>query len=109
VALEVADKGVRVNSVNPGVIVTNLHKRAGQDEETYKKFLEHSKTTHALGRVGTADEGLNNLVIRYSIVLWISAASKYNLFDFLDWAYFCFFLVWSVEDIRVAIKLVLSA
>jgi len=37
VALEVADKGVRVNSVNPGVIVTNLHKRAGQSEEQYAK------------------------------------------------------------------------
>ncbi len=59
VALELADKGVRVNSVNPGVIVTNLHRTSGQDEETYRKFLEHSRTTHALGRVGTADEGLN--------------------------------------------------
>jgi len=59
VALELANKGVRVNSVNPGVIVTNLHRTSGQDEETYRKFLEHSRTTHALGRVGTADEGLN--------------------------------------------------
>lgn len=26
------------------------------DEATYAKFLEHSKTTHALGRPGTVDE-----------------------------------------------------
>ena len=55
-ALEVADKGVRVNAINPGVVVTNLHKRAGMEQEAYQKFLEHSKTTHPLGRVGQADE-----------------------------------------------------
>ncbi|XP_053969832.1 3-oxoacyl-[acyl-carrier-protein] reductase FabG-like [Anastrepha ludens] len=59
VALELAAKGVRANCVNPGVTVTNLHKRGGMDEETYKKFLEHSKTTHALGRPGTVDEVAN--------------------------------------------------
>ncbi|XP_017460671.1 PREDICTED: 3-oxoacyl-[acyl-carrier-protein] reductase FabG-like [Rhagoletis zephyria] len=59
VALELAAKGVRANCVNPGVTVTNLHKRGGMDEETYSKFLEHSKTTHALGRPGTADEVAN--------------------------------------------------
>ncbi|XP_075145208.1 putative oxidoreductase TM_0325 [Haematobia irritans] len=59
VALELAAKGVRVNCVNPGVTVTNLHKRGGMDPETYAKFLEHSKTTHALGRPGTADEVAN--------------------------------------------------
>lgn len=32
------------------------HKRGGMDEATYAKFLEHSKTTHAMGRPGTADE-----------------------------------------------------
>ena len=59
VALELADKGVRVNAVNPGVIVTNLHKRAGQNDETYAKFLEHCKQTHALGRPGNASEVAN--------------------------------------------------
>ncbi|KAH8307757.1 hypothetical protein KR044_012677, partial [Drosophila immigrans] len=59
VALELAAKGVRVNCVNPGVTVTNLHKRGGMDEVAYQKFLEHSKSTHALGRPGTTHEVAN--------------------------------------------------
>eukprot|EP00118_Oscarella_pearsei_P020189 m.218218 g.218218 ORF g.218218 m.218218 type:complete len:261 (+) comp39890_c3_seq20:84-866(+) len=55
-ALDLASKGVRVNAVNPGVIITEIHKRAGLSEEKYAAFLEHSKTTHALGRPGEADE-----------------------------------------------------
>ncbi|XP_067635134.1 3-oxoacyl-[acyl-carrier-protein] reductase FabG-like [Eurosta solidaginis] len=62
VALELAAKGVRANCVNPGVTITNLHKRGGMDEETYQKFLEHSKSTHALGRPGSADEVANAIV-----------------------------------------------
>jgi len=56
VALELAAKKIRVNSVNPGVIITELQKRGGLNEERYAAFLEHSKTTHALGRPGDADE-----------------------------------------------------
>ena len=56
IALELASKGVRVNSVNPGVIVTEVHKRGGFSDDAYAKFLEHSKSTHPLGRVGDAEE-----------------------------------------------------
>jgi NAD(P)-dependent dehydrogenase (short-subunit alcohol dehydrogenase family) len=55
-ALELAPKGVRVNAVNPGVVITEIHKRGGMSEENYEKFLEHSKTTHPIGRVGEAAE-----------------------------------------------------
>jgi NAD(P)-dependent dehydrogenase (short-subunit alcohol dehydrogenase family) len=55
-ALELAPKGVRVNAVNPGVVVTEIHKRGGMSEADYEKFLEHSKTTHPLGRVGEPGE-----------------------------------------------------
>jgi Dehydrogenases with different specificities (related to short-chain alcohol dehydrogenases) len=55
-ALDLAPKGVRVNAVNPGVVITNIHKRGGMEPNAYDKFLEHSKTTHPLGRVGSPEE-----------------------------------------------------
>jgi NAD(P)-dependent dehydrogenase (short-subunit alcohol dehydrogenase family) len=55
-ALDLAGAGVRVNNVNPGVVVSNLHRRGGMDDAKYAEFLERSKTTHPLGRVGRAEE-----------------------------------------------------
>ncbi|ELT90032.1 hypothetical protein CAPTEDRAFT_178012 [Capitella teleta] len=56
VALDLAAKGVRVNGVNPGVVITELQKRGGMDDEAYAKFLLRSKETHALGRPGNVEE-----------------------------------------------------
>ena len=39
-----------------GVIITDLQRRGGLNEETYAKFLERSKETHALGRPGEPEE-----------------------------------------------------
>jgi NAD(P)-dependent dehydrogenase (short-subunit alcohol dehydrogenase family) len=55
-ALDLAPHGVRVNAVNPGVVVTNLHRRSGFDEDKYAAFLERSKGTHPLGRAGQPEE-----------------------------------------------------
>lgn len=55
-ALDLAPNGVRVNSINPALIQTDFHKRLGMNDEAYEKFLERSKETHALGRIGTVDE-----------------------------------------------------
>ena len=55
VALDLAPHGVRVNAVNPGVVVTELHTVTNTVAD-YPGFLERSKTTHPLGRVGNADE-----------------------------------------------------
>ena len=55
-ALELASKGIRVNAVNPGVVVTNIHKRGGMSDADYEKFLLNSKNTHPLGRPGRAAE-----------------------------------------------------
>jgi len=50
-ALELAPYGVRVNAINPGVVVTNLHKASGAVPD-YEAFLERSRQTHPLGFVG---------------------------------------------------------
>jgi NAD(P)-dependent dehydrogenase (short-subunit alcohol dehydrogenase family) len=55
-ALELAPKGIRVNAVNPGVTITNLHKRGGMSEEDYERFITNAKNTHPLGRAGEASE-----------------------------------------------------
>ena len=55
-ALELAPKGIRVNAVNPGVVVTNLHKRGGMSDENYEDFIENAKNTHPIGRAGTPEE-----------------------------------------------------
>jgi NAD(P)-dependent dehydrogenase (short-subunit alcohol dehydrogenase family) len=55
-ALELAPRGVRVNAVNPGVVVTNLHRRSGMSEEQYAAFLERSRETHPLGRPGRPED-----------------------------------------------------
>lgn len=55
-ALELAPKAIRVNAVNPGVVITNIHKRGGMSEKDYAAFLENAKKTHPLGRPGDASE-----------------------------------------------------
>ena len=75
-ALELAAKGVRVNAVNPGVVVTGLHKRSGMSDEKYGTFLEHSRTTHPLGRVGQASEVAELIMFLASDKAgWITAAT----------------------------------
>jgi NAD(P)-dependent dehydrogenase (short-subunit alcohol dehydrogenase family) len=55
-AIEWAPHGVRVNAVNPGVTVTNLHRRSGMSEDAYATFLARAQETHPLGRAGQASE-----------------------------------------------------
>jgi NAD(P)-dependent dehydrogenase (short-subunit alcohol dehydrogenase family) len=76
-SLELASKGVRVNSVNPGVVRTELHRRGGMDEESYAKFIEHSsQNTHPLGRIGKPEEVADLILFLASDrAAWISGAN----------------------------------
>lgn len=54
-ALELAPHGVRVNAINPGVVVSELHTATGAVAD-YAAFLERARTTHPLGRPGQPEE-----------------------------------------------------
>ena len=56
VALEVAGHGIRVNSVNPGVIVTEIFMRSGMTAHETELYMEQSKALHPLGRAGQPEE-----------------------------------------------------
>ena len=55
-ALELAKKGIRVNSVNPGVIDTDIFNRSGMSEKEVEGYFEKCKTLHPIGRIGTPIE-----------------------------------------------------
>ncbi|XP_014285427.1 3-oxoacyl-[acyl-carrier-protein] reductase FabG [Halyomorpha halys] len=54
-ALELASKQIRVNSVNPGTVVSQIQSRAGVGIDV-KEYYEKSKLNHPLGRVGQPEE-----------------------------------------------------
>lgn len=54
-ALELAPT-IRVNSVNPGTIQTNIHLRSGMDDQQYAAYMKRGESTHALGRIGHSFE-----------------------------------------------------
>ena len=75
-ALELAPKGVRINAVNPGVVRTNLHRNSGMNEDTYAGFVERSKTTHPLGRIGEPEEIADLILfLASSKAGWITGAT----------------------------------
>ncbi len=75
-ALELAPKGVRVNAVNPGVVRTNLHLNSGMNEDNYAAFVERSKTTHPLGRIGQPEEIADLILfLASSKAGWITGAT----------------------------------
>lgn len=74
-AADLAPYGLRVNAVEPGVVRTDLHRRAGMSEERYAEFLERGKTTHPLGRVGSVEDVVPAILFLLSpAASWITGA-----------------------------------
>lgn len=75
-ALELAQRHVRVNAVNPGVVVTEAHVRGGMETGAYERFLEHSRDTHPLGRIAQPEEVAELIVFLASErASWITGAT----------------------------------
>jgi len=56
-AAELGPRGIRVNAVRPGAVLTEINQRAGLfDDEQAAKRLAGMANHHALGRIGTSTE-----------------------------------------------------
>ena len=49
-------QGIRVNSVNPGVIETPLFSRSGMSDKSVKAYYSRAEKVHPIGRPGRPDE-----------------------------------------------------
>jgi NAD(P)-dependent dehydrogenase (short-subunit alcohol dehydrogenase family) len=60
-ATELAKYNIRVNAVNPGVVVSNLQMAARivSNQKEYDMFLDRMKPLHPLGRIGTPEDVAN--------------------------------------------------
>ncbi|VDO13060.1 unnamed protein product [Rodentolepis nana] len=55
-AVELGSKGIRVNCVAPGVVVTELHRTAGYTEQEYQAFLNRARSNNLVGTTGHVDD-----------------------------------------------------
>ncbi|GAB4199185.1 MAG: SDR family NAD(P)-dependent oxidoreductase [Wenzhouxiangellaceae bacterium] len=76
-AKELAQKNIRVNAVNPGVVITNLQKSAGlfDDDDDYADWVAKMKPMHPLGRVGQPQDVADAIIfLNSSDATWITGA-----------------------------------
>lgn len=76
-AKDLAGRGVRVNTVSPGVVPSNLQVSAGMfSPEELDRWLEGMKAMHPLGRLGTSEEvAAAVLYLASEEAAWITGAN----------------------------------
>lgn len=55
-ALDLAPKRIRVNSIQPAAVRTNIFEAYAMTEEHYKQSLRDRETTYPIGRVGEVSD-----------------------------------------------------
>lgn len=55
-AYELAPKGVRVNSVNPGCVRSEIHRNLNFTPDQYTQFIEAQSKMHPIGRIGEPED-----------------------------------------------------
>lgn len=61
-SLELAPRGIRVNSVNPGVIRTPFYEKLGIDETEVKNLFDTQEERYPIGRLGSASDVTNAIL-----------------------------------------------
>lgn len=55
-AIDLAAKGIRVNSINPAMIRTSIFEKTGLSVQDAEKLMEDGKRTHPIGRIGEVSD-----------------------------------------------------
>lgn len=61
-ALELAPKGIRVNSLHPGIIKTPIYEKLGLTDSNLKTFLDNQEERYPIGRLGDVDDTTNAIL-----------------------------------------------
>lgn len=61
-SLELAPNGVRINSIDPGVIETPISKTVGVERADLQEFLESENELYPVGRIGVVADTTNAIL-----------------------------------------------